>query len=494
MRVIKTVLLGVMASSLAACVSTRGLHPSGQLTTPEQVKAEHSLEEVKLTPAAWPTTDWWVALGDPQLTALINEALRDNPGLAEADALARQAQAEAARYDAERGPSLTASGGMTGARLSEKEAGLVLPQVTGTFAWVKQAGLNFSWDIDVWGGRRDAWQAAVGRDRAAEIDRRAARIALSVNITRAYLQLAQAFAYKDIAEADLVRSNRVRDLTRTYIEGGLGDPQSIHQVSTEAGQAEQEVAEADEAIDAARTALSVLLGKGPDRGLEIARPLPLRPGALEVPNDLAAGLLGRRPDLVAARWRVEAAALDVKSYKTQFLPNISLTAMAGLFALGDNVNLFQLPARTYNVAPAISLPIFDAGSLRAGLRSSDAAYDQAVAQYNQTLIKAVNQVSDLLSSLRSDQIQIRVQRQVVVNAQRSWDDAMTRYKVGLAPEMDTLIIRQQLLNAERTMAALVRQQGDVSVRLIDALGGGFHDEEGLAAATAASSPKDRAKL
>lgn len=489
MRVIKTVLLGVMASSLAACVSTRGLHPSGQLVAPASIKADRSLEEVKLSPAAWPSEDWWAGLGDPQLTALINEALHDNPSLAEADALALQAQAQAARYDAERWPVANAGLSVQGARLSKKEAGLVMPSITGTFAWVKQTELNFSWNIDVWGGKKAAWEAAVGRDRAAEIDRRAARIALSVNVTRAYLQLAQAFADKDIAEANLARSSRIRELTRSYIDAGLGDPDTLHQVSTEAGVAEQEVAQADEAIDAARTALSVLLGKGPDRGLDIGRPQPLRPEALQVPNDLTAGLLGRRPDLVAARWRVEAAAKDVKSFKTQFLPNINLVAMAGLFALGDGANLFQFPSSTYNASPAISLPIFDAGRLRAGLRETDAVYDQAVAEYNQTLIKAVNQVSDLLSSLRSDAIQIKVQRQVLVNAQRAWDDASTRYKVGLAPELNTLIVRQQLLTAQRTMAALVRQQGDVSVRLIDALGGGFHDGEGLAAATAKTPTK-----
>src|SRR6185312_4390605 len=101
-----------------------------------------------------------------------------------------------------------------------------------------------------------------------------------------------------------------------------------------------------------------------------------------VPPDLPLGLLGHRADLVAARWRVEAASKDIKATKTEFLPNISLGAMAGVITLGGG-NPLELPARFYQVGPSLSLPIFDGGRLRASLSGKDAAFDVAVAQYNE---------------------------------------------------------------------------------------------------------------
>src|SRR6185437_5055799 len=163
----------------------------------------------------------------------------------------------------------------------------------------------------------------------------------------------------------------------------------------------------------ARISLAVLLGKGPDRGLQIAPPAGSKPVSLAVPPDLVANLLGRRPDLVAARWRVEAAAHDIKAAKAQFMPNLNISAMAGFLAIGDNVPLFQLPARTYSVGPALSLPLFDGKRLRAGLGARDALYDEAVANYNQTLVRAVNQVADLLSLSRSVQSQLQMQQGVL---------------------------------------------------------------------------------
>jgi len=480
---------GALALALSACVSSGGLHPDGHVADAADLHAERSLADIPVSSAAWPREDWWHALGDAQLDALIDEALRDNPSLAAADALARSAQAQANARNAARGPEVGASALASGARLSENEAGLVLPEATGTFGWLKSASVDFSWGLDLWGGKRAAWEAALGRSRAAEIDRRAARIALSVNVARAYIQLREAFVVRDLAEADRVRSQRIRELTRAYIAGGLGSPDIAHQVDTEAGIAEQRVAQADLGVDSARIALSVLLGKGPDRGLDIVQPQQLTPLAVAVPPDLPADLLGRRPDLVAARWRVEAASRDIDAAKTEFLPNVSLSAMAGFVALGDSVDLFQAASRTYSVTPAISLPIFDGGRLRAHLDATDAGYDAAVAHYNQSLVRAVNEVADLLSTLKSLGTQLAIQRTVVDNAQHAWDDATIRFQGGLGTELDTLTVRQQLLTAQQTLAALTARQADVSVRLVDALGGGFQsaDRPGSEAAVADGS-------
>lgn len=456
--------------ALAGCASSGGLHPDGTPIDPASLKAEHSLAGLQISPAGWPASDWWSGLGDPQLDALIAEALQDNPGLGVADARARAAQAEAGAADAARAPSVSAGASVSGARIPTT----ILPADSGggNFAVAKYADLSFKWGLDLWGGKRAAWQAAVGSARAAEVDARAARVELSGNVARAYVQLGYAFTQQDLADAELKRARSARELTRQRVAAGIDNQIQLKQGDAEVASAEQQVALAARAVDAARSSLAVLLGKGPDRGLQIGRPRLLPPAALAVPTGLPLDLVGHRADLVAARWRVEAAGKDIKAAKTAFLPNISIGAMAGVISMGGG-NPFTLPARFYQVGPSLSLPVFDGGRLRANLAGKDAQYDLAVAQYNQTLVGALNQVADELSALQSLQTQIAAQHRAQDAAQQAWNLAEQRYKAGIGSYLEALSVRQQLLAAERGTAALEAQQVDLSVQLIQALGGGY---------------------
>lgn len=457
--------------ALAGCATSGGLHPNGAPTDPSSLKAERSLANVQVSDAAWPKDDWWTGLGDPQLTSLIGEALRDNPSLAEADARARQAQAAAGAADASRKPSLSVGGSVAEARIPTSIPALG----TGHVGMAKYVYGSFKWDLDLWGGQRDAWEAALGQQRAAEIDAQAARIALSTNVARAYVQLGYAYTQQDVAQAELQRANDARTLTRQRVSAGIDNQMQLKQSDSEVASAEGQKAQSDRAVDAARNALSVLLGKGPDRGLDIARPQLLPAAALTVPANLPVDLVGHRADLVAARWRVEAAGKDIKSAKTEFLPNVNIGAMAGLINLGGG-NLFSLQNRFYEAAPAISLPIFDGGRRRANLNSKDAQYDLAVAQYNKTLISAVNEVADDYDAIASMQQQIAAQQRALDAANDAWTLAEQRYKGGIGNYLEALIVRQQLLAAEQRMAALHAQQSDLNVQLIQALGGGFRPQ------------------
>ncbi|HUH30519.1 MAG TPA: efflux transporter outer membrane subunit [Rhodanobacter sp.] len=453
--------------ALSACVSSGGLQPHGSLTPADTLHASHSLAGIAASAAAWPTVDWWTGLGDAQLSALIGEALHDNPGLAVADARARDAQAQAGLADAARMPSVNAGASVAGARIPNT----VLP-TGGHFLASKYAYARFNWGLDLWGGRRDAWQAAVGAARAAEVEAHAARNELSANVARAYAELGYAFVRQDLGTAELTRANAARALTAQRFAAGIDNRIQLKQSDAEVASAQQNLALATHAVVAARSALSVLLGKGPDRGLQIQRPHLLVPAALTVPADLPVGLLAHRADLVAARWRVEAASQDIQATKTEFLPNISLGALAGVVALGG-ANPLTLPARFYQFGPALSLPIFDGGRLRAQLAGKDAAYDMAAAQYNQTLVAALNQVADDFSALQSLDEQIAAQQRARDAASAAWELAEQRYKAGIGSYLEALSVRQQLLAAERGSAALAAQRVDTSLQLIQALGGGY---------------------
>lgn len=473
-----------LSLALAGCVSSGGLHPEGTLTDASSLKSERSLNGATLSPAAWPANDWWTGLGDPQLSALIGEALKDNPTLAVADSRARQAQAEVGVADAERGPSVNAGANVVGQRLPLTAAPTDLGG--GEFTWFKDARASLSWGLDLWGGKRAAWEAALGQKHAADIETQAARIELSTNVARAYVQLSYAFAQQDVAKAEHERATTARQLTQQRVGAGLDNQLQLKQSDTEVANADQQLAAANRAIDAARSSLSVLLGKGPDRGLDIGRPALLSPAALSVPADLSTELLGHRADIVAARWRVEAAGKEIKVAKTQFLPNVSISAMAGVAAFGS-INPMQLPARFYTFGPAISLPIFDGGRLRSNLSAKDAQYDEAVAQYNQALVRAVNEVADGYDAVQSAKDQVAAQQRAVDAATQAWQLSEQRYKAGVGNYLEALIVRQQLLAAQERLAALQSQQVDLSVQLIQALGGGFRPQGAPADVAAQSS-------
>ncbi|MEO5812083.1 MAG: efflux transporter outer membrane subunit [Rhodanobacter sp.] len=467
MRLHSLVAVTALTLALSACASSGGLHPQGTLVDAGALHARQSLAGHEDTAAAWPAADWWTRLGDAQLSALIGEALHDNPALAVIDARARAAQSQAGVANAARLPNVNTGASASAARIPDT----VLP-AGGHFAASKYVYVRFSWGLDLWGGKRDAWEAAVGAARAAEVEAHAARNELSVNVARAYAQLGYAFAKADLGTAELVRANAARALTQQRFAAGIDNRIQLKQSDAEIASAQQNMALARQAVLATRSALSVLLGKGPDRGLQIQRPHLLPQAALSVPANLPVGLLAHRPDLVAARWRVEAASKDIRASKKDFLPNISLGALAGVVTRGSG-NLFSLPARFYQFGPSLSLPIFDGGRLRAQLAGKDAAYDWAAAQYNQTLVAAVNQVADDFSALQSLDEQIAAQQRAYDAAKAAWDLAMQRYKAGIGSYLEALSVRQQLLEVERGSAALAAQRADMSLQLIQALGGGY---------------------
>ncbi|AUG41935.1 multidrug RND transporter [Pseudomonas chlororaphis] len=470
--------LVLLAMSLAGCANYSGLTTEGVSLDAKSLKAGQSLSGVTLSPAAWPKSDWWKSLGDPQLDGLIREALHDSPDMQIASARAHQASAAAYAADAARMPTLDASGSVSRSRLSRSQD----PRGQGdNYSTLRSLTGTFNYTFDLWGGQRDTWEAALGQARAAEIDRQAAQLTLAADVARAYSDLGQAHIVHDLADEDLKRTRQMLELSQKRLSSGIDSQYQYQQTESLEASSEASLIDAEKNLQSAKIALAVLLGKGPDRGNDIARPKVLQASAVALPSVLPAELLGRRPDLVAARWRVEAASKSIDAGKTNFYPNLNLSAAAGTQALlGDA--MFGSASRFFNIAPTVSLPIFDGGRLRADLDARDADYDLAVAQYNKSLVTALGDVSDTISQLRDIGRQIAAQQHATDIAQDSYDTVVQRYGSGIGNYLDVLSIEQQLLQAQRQLATLNAQQIDLSIQLMQALGGGFQTDN-LAAAT-----------
>lgn len=452
---------------LAACASPHGLHTQGQAL--DAASLQGPTFSGKLSPAAWPASDWWNRLGDPQLDALIDEALRSNPDLQVADARARQANAAVLAADAQRQPTLTGNAGVTRSRLARVDD----PTGQGDrYSTLRSLSLDGSYHFDLWGGERAAWEAALGRARAGEVDQQGARLTLAAEVARAYNDLGLAYATQDLAEQDLKRSRDMLQLGRSRVEAGLDSEYQLQQTQSLEAAAEASLTAATQQVQSARIRLAVMLGQGPDRGASLPRPQLIAPSAVSLPANVPAELIGRRPDLVAARWRVEAASRDIDAGKADFYPNLNLSVAAGSKSLlGDA--MFGGASRFFSIAPALSLPIFDGGARRAALAGRDADYDLAVAQYNQTLVTALGDIGDVIQRIHSLQRQIEQQQRARDIARSSYDIAMQRYADGIGNYLDALSVEQQLLQSERQLASLQAERIDASVLLMQALGGGF---------------------
>ncbi len=458
-----------LALSLAGCASYEGLSTSGKRLSTAELQAGKTLAGVTLSPAAWPKSDWWRSLGDPQLDGLIGEALHDSPDMQIASARAHQASAAALAADAERMPTLDANASVSRARLdrSQDPSGQ-----GGRYSTSRSLGIDFNYTFDLWGGQRAAWEAALGQARAAEVDRQAASLTLAADVARAYSQLGQAYIVNDLTQEDLKRTRQMLDLGKRRLAAGIDSDYQLQQTESLVASSEEQAIDAAKQLRSAQIALAVLLGKGPDRAREISRPALLQPAAVALPSVLPAELLGRRPDLVAARWRVEAAGKSIDASKTRFYPNLNLTAAAGTQALlGDAI--FGAPSRFFNIAPTLSLPIFDGGRLRADLDARDADYDLAVAQYNKSLVNALGEVSDSIDQLQALGEQVVAKQRAADIARQSYDTVMQRYGSGIGNFLDVLSIEQQLLQAQRQLAQLNAERIDRSILLMQALGGGF---------------------
>jgi NodT family efflux transporter outer membrane factor (OMF) lipoprotein len=462
-------LLGAMLAG--GCASFDGLAPQAVGSDAARLAASRSLAGARLSAAAWPTAAWWQRFGDPQLDALIGAALAGNPGMGSARARIEKAAALAAGSGAALAPQAGAGADVTRQHFSAN--GIFPPPLAGSWHTQTQLAASFSYEFDLWGHNRAAYDAALGQVRAAEVDAYAVRLLLASSVARAYAQLGRSFEQLDLAQATLVQRQAIFDLVGQRVAAGIDSQVELKQAEASIPAARLRIAQLEEEIALGRNLLAALLGQGPDRGLAIARPR-LQIEALALPSALPSDLLGRRPDVVAQRWRVEAARRDIDAAKGQFYPSINLSALIGVQSITFS-RLLTSGSEIPSFGPALRLPLFDGGRLRANLAAKDADYDLALEQYNQTLVEALREVVDQLASLRSVDAQ-RVQLDnALASAAQAHRLALERYRAGIGSYLQVLAAEAPLLEQKSLQANLRAHELELAINLMRALGGGFED-------------------
>lgn len=463
---------GLMATGLSGCADMSGIHPQASLRDVSTL----GLAAASATPAAAAVaapagvaTEWWRDFGDEQLNALVAQALQNNPSLKLAQARLARAQAVTEVADAATLPQLNGQVDLTRQKYSAN--GAVPPPLAGSIRESGTAQLSASWEIDFFGKYSAALEAALGSARAAQADADAARVLLASQVARSYFQLARTQEQLTVARRTLAQRQETLALVQDRVNAGLDTQLELRQSEGGLPEARLQIETLQEQLALGRNALGALIGQ-PDGALALVPPALPAIKKVAMPAQLPADLLGRRADVAAARWRVEAASKDVASAKTQFYPNVNLVAFAGFSSIGLG-RLFDAGSQQWGVGPALRLPIFDAGRLRANLRGKTADLDGAVESYNAAVIDAVRDVADQVASAQSITRQQTEQRAAQEAAEGAYDIAVQRYKAGLGNYLHVLTAESSVLNQRRLAVDLAARALDTQVGLARALGGGY---------------------
>jgi NodT family efflux transporter outer membrane factor (OMF) lipoprotein len=467
-------LLSALASALllGACAQIPDLGPRASLPAAGAVAGGADLKGA--AEAAWPSDPWWRRYGDPQLNALMDEALRDAPSLKVAEARLKQAAALVEQQGASLRPDTTVTGSLNRERQSYNNGipAAFVPQGWNNYG---QAAVQLSYDVDLWGRQRDSLAAATSSWMASQADAAQARLSLASQLATAYADFARQFALEDTAKAAVETRQQTSRLMQEREAHGLETRAAVRQAQSRLAQAQGDLLSIQESLVLQRHLMAALLGAGPARGDGLSRPVMDLSQVQGLPQQVELDLLGRRPDIVAARLRAESAGRKIDVARTAFYPNINLSASFGFQSLGLDM-LTKSGSQAGSFGPAISLPLFDQGRLTGQYKQAYGTYDEAVAQYRQTLSQALQEVADVAASERALEGRLAQAQAASEAARDAWTLTRRRYEGGLSTYLDVLSAEDSYLNQVKALTELQARLMSLDVSLIKALGGGYQAE------------------
>jgi NodT family efflux transporter outer membrane factor (OMF) lipoprotein len=419
----------------------------------------------------WPNANWWEMFGDENLNGLISQALEENPTLKKSEARVHAAKQAALQKRAALFPEFDARYEESWEHLSQnglfRSAAPTFPAVINLI----DLALDFHYEFDFFGKNRDYLKAALGQERAEIAEYAASKLILTTAVCTAYFNLQGAQEKLKIMKEILHERTSLMHLVRSRFEHGLdtdieklGAMQTIYET-------ERAVLALETVVAVTQHLLAALIGKEPDF-LKAIQPEARNVISFPLPENISLDLLARRPDLMAQIWRVEAAAHEINAAKTNFYPNITLDGTGGLESLAFNM-LFKRTSLMGGLSPAVHLPIFTAGRLRAELDKKVAYFDEAVYAYNDLLLKAAQNVADELVSLSKINDQARVQKMSLESIRQTFTLKLFRYTAGVTNYLTVLTAQEDLLQQRFIAADLNEQQLLYTVKLIKSLGGGY---------------------
>ncbi len=453
------------AAVTALLLATSALTACTTIPQSAPFAAENSSAK-KMNPIADVTEDtWWTSLGDAQLNGVIDKALDSSPDLAAAAGRLYKAQAYVGNARASEYPTASFLGG-------DLALGNNAPLDS-----VALAGLNFGYEFDFWGKNRAAITAAGNSASAAAADQAEARLVLTTAIAQAYIDLDRLYQDRDLADRAVSLKKENLDLVGNKHTQGLTSDAEVQLANAGWYNAQSDLSALDEQIGLTRNRIAALAGLDPDYGQTLTRPTLKLPDTVNLPQHIDLNLIGRRPDVVAARWRAEAASQQIKVAHASFYPNINLMGFVGQLMLGDPSNMGSTMS---SVGPAITLPIFDGGKLKANLKGAEGEHAIAIASYNGAVVNAMHETADAVTSEKALGDRLAQSQQALTASENAYSLVKQRYDGGLTDYATLLLAEQTVIAQRRTVADLQSRALTLDVALIKAVGGNYADSTTLA--------------
>ena len=459
-------LAGILAlASAAGACSLAPAYAPPQSPTPAAYKEEAGWKPA--APAAEiPKGAWWTVFGDPALSALEDRLSAANQSLkAEASRFA-QARAAAEYARAEYFPQVTAAGSSTRLRHSTSVALDFKPTVYSDHL----LAADLSYEVDLWGRVRNEVAAAGDRAEASRSDLAAVDLALHAELAADYFALHGYDSQQQVLDQTVISYQRALTLTANRYKGGAATEGDVDQAQTQLEAAKTQAADIRLKRAQLEHAVAILVGEPPAGFSLPAVALAGTPPA--VAAGLPSTLLERRPDIAAAERRVAAANAEIGVARAAYYPNFSLSALTGLESATPGA-WFTAPSQIWAVGPGAALMLFDGGRIDALNAGARAAYDEAVADYRQTVLAAYGEVEDNLAALALLAQEAATQDAAVTAARRALEQARRRYTGGLVTYLEVVSAQNAALAAELTAVDILTRRMSASLRLVKALGGGW---------------------
>ncbi len=419
---------------------------------------------------------WWEVFNDPQLDALEERVDVSNQSIASASAAFFGARAMVREARSQYFPTVEGIPSIFNERPSPAQyaglqsAGFSTSGITVTPYTDYSMPFDASWEPDLWSRVRLAVRTNYLAAQVSAADLENMRLTVHAELAVDYYQLRGQDALQQLLDSTVAADQETLDLTRVQYRGGIGTDEAVASAETQLQATQAQDTNLGVLRSQYEHAIAVLVGQSASTFYIPAAPLQANRPA--IPVGLPSELLERRPDIAASERAVAQANAQIGEAKTAFFPNLLLSASGG-FGNSGIPSWFSWPARFWSMGPGLTETIFDAGLRRATVQQYQAAHDQAVANYRETVLTAFQQVEDNLASLRILSRDIQQQELAAQSAERNLQEEMVRYKAGLDPYLNVLTAQTQLLNEQQTLVSFREQDMVASVQLIEALGGGW---------------------
>jgi multidrug efflux system outer membrane protein len=470
----KALLVAAIASVLAACAVGPDFHKPEVAAPAEFVKVE-STQFV----ANDMENDFWKAFNDPLLNDLIESALQANHDIRIAQS--RLAEARALRDESrlDLAPTVTASGGHTESRVSERQA--VFPGVDRNQDYY-DASFDASWELDLFGRVRRGIESQNAQVTASMAGVENAQVSVTAEVARSYFELRGAQHQLDVARRNTDNQRSSLELTNARLEAGRGTELDTSRAQAQLSATLATIPDFEAAVTRSILRLGVLTGRSPEAllsTLTAPRPLPVLPTTQPIGTPEA--LLRRRPDIRVAESQLAAATAQIGVAVGDLFPRISLVGSWGFDAVNSG-DLGNGSSETYSFGPSIRWAAFDLGRVRQRIKQREAAADGALARYEQTVLRALEEtdasMTDYVKSL-AKQEHLRQSASASANAAML---ARARFDNGAADFLTVLDAERTMLDAEDRLARTETQTATNLLAMYKALGGGFRSVNAQAAA------------